>query len=78
MTFEPSKPMPEWSPRTGLHPNDQQVVNMLAQLRNRYDWSKSRRERALILQISGLVQDLELQEPERVRKAISKLKVVDA
>ncbi len=78
MSFEPSEPTPVWAPRTGLHPDDAFVVNLLADLRNRYIWSKSKRERALILQIGGLVQDLELQEPERVRKAISKLKVVDA
>jgi hypothetical protein len=74
MTFEPSKPMPEWTLNTGLHPDDAFVVNLLTDLHIRYIYSKSRRERALIQQISVLVQDLEFEEPERVREAISKLR----
>ncbi len=75
--FEPSKPMPVWVPRTGLHPDDAFVVNLLVDLHIRYICSKSWRERALIKQISILVQDLELQEPGGVREATSKITYIE-
>ena len=70
MSFEPSKPMPAFVPRTWLDPDDAFVVDLLTRLRIRHTHSNSMRERALIEQISVLVKDLEIKEPLKVREAL--------